>query len=352
VTSSLAARRRLINISLEVSKKWVTTLTDLGACSTIFGTLLPVGSFRSRLRPLDFTHWVGRHAGTARIWIFCLVMTIVDVVRESLYTHLCVQTLGRTFGRVSPARYARWKMEPVADLATQLTQLADRAAYLDAASELLLKMFPADSVARITVNPEAGTADARAFFSGNRPAGVPEGWHDLWGDHPILLSCLKDASAGIWPRPLRLSDLVSDRELYATRAYQTGLRALGCNRQLSFPTSHGQANVQAWSLNRSQQDFTDAEVELSAHVQTILRLLDIAYDDHGQGAAEKDSAAGYSLTAREHEVMHLVGQGLTATAIGHLLGISPRTIGKHLEHAYTKFGCNNRVDALRRFTGR
>jgi DNA-binding CsgD family transcriptional regulator len=243
-------------------------------------------------------------------------------------------------------------MEPVADLGAQLTHLAGRTAYLDAASELLLKMFPADSVARIVVDTEGGMADAHARYAENRPPGATEGWHELWDDHPILLSCLKDTTTGMW-QPRRLSDLVSDRELHATRAYQIGLRVLGSNRQLSFLTvRHGRANIQGWSLNRSGHDFSDAEVDLSAHVQPILRLLDIAYDGSGPDATEKDAAAAYSLTAREHEVLDLAGQGLTATAMGHLLGISPRTIGKHLEHAYVNLGSNNRIDALRRLNGR
>jgi len=243
-------------------------------------------------------------------------------------------------------------MEPVADLAAQLTHLAGLTAYLDAASELLLKMFPADSVARIVVDTEGGMADAHARFTENQPPRATKGWHELWDDHPILLSCLKDKTPGMW-QPRRLSDLVSDDELQATRAYQIGLRVLGSNRQLSFLTvRHGLTNAQGWSLNRSKQDFTDDEVELSAHVQPIMRLLDIAYDETGRNTTEKDTAAAYSLTARENEVMELAGRGLTAKAIGHLLGISPRTIGKHIEHAYVKLGSNNRIDALRRLNGR
>ncbi|MCX2749230.1 helix-turn-helix transcriptional regulator [Arthrobacter sp. MI7-26] len=56
----------------------------------------------------------------------------------------------------------------------------------------------------------------------------------------------------------------------------------------------------------------------------------------------------YSLTAREHEILQLLGRGLTGVATGHLLGIGPRTVAKHLEHTYAKLGCTNRIDPLRR----
>lgn len=242
-------------------------------------------------------------------------------------------------------------MESAADLAGQLAQLADRSEYLSAASELLLKMFPADSVARIAVDPAAGAAHALAYPQHRRDA-VPDEWHELWEDHPILVSCMRDAGAGMWA-PRRLSDLVTDRQLYATRAYQVGLRVLGSNRQLSFLTSwDGRTGIQGWSLNRWGHDFTDREVELSGYVQPVLRLLDAAHGASGAHDGAEEAAAAYSLTRREQEVLHLVGRGLTATAIGHTLGISPRTASKHLENAYAKLGCSNRIDALRRFTGR
>ncbi|WP_138418714.1 helix-turn-helix domain-containing protein [Sinomonas gamaensis] len=57
------------------------------------------------------------------------------------------------------------------------------------------------------------------------------------------------------------------------------------------------------------------------------------------------------MTSREHEILQLIGRGLTGVSVGHLLGISPRTVAKHLEHAYAKLGCTNRIDALRLLNG-
>ena len=52
------------------------------------------------------------------------------------------------------------------------------------------------------------------------------------------------------------------------------------------------------------------------------------------------------LTARESEVLDQVALGLTNQAIGHALGCSPRTVAKHLEHAYRKLGVACRVSAV------
>ncbi|MFK4299885.1 DNA-binding CsgD family transcriptional regulator [Arthrobacter sp. GAS37] len=104
-------------------------------------------------------------------------------------------------------------------------------------------------------------------------------------------------------------------------------------------------------MNRWNHDFSDNEVDLARHIQPMLQLLDTAYAGNAYRASEIIGGEVYSLTAREQEVMRLLGQGLKGIAIGRLLGCSPRTVAKHLEHAYTKLGSNNRVDALRRLRG-
>jgi DNA-binding CsgD family transcriptional regulator len=47
-------------------------------------------------------------------------------------------------------------------------------------------------------------------------------------------------------------------------------------------------------------------------------------------------------------VIELAAGGRTDGAIGHLLGCSPRTVSKHLEHAYRKLGVVNRTAAVSR----
>ena len=51
------------------------------------------------------------------------------------------------------------------------------------------------------------------------------------------------------------------------------------------------------------------------------------------------------LTAREAEVLHWVIQGKTNRDIGEILGTSPRTVHKHLEHVFEKLGVETRTAA-------
>ncbi|MBM7061717.1 response regulator [Pseudomonas sp. UL073] len=53
----------------------------------------------------------------------------------------------------------------------------------------------------------------------------------------------------------------------------------------------------------------------------------------------------YQLTGREVEVLHWVACGKTNRDIGDILGLSPRTVNKHLEHVYVKLGVETRTAA-------
>jgi DNA-binding NarL/FixJ family response regulator len=53
----------------------------------------------------------------------------------------------------------------------------------------------------------------------------------------------------------------------------------------------------------------------------------------------------FQLTQRESEVLHWVIQGKTNRDIGDILGMSPRTVNKHLEHVFEKLGVETRTAA-------
>lgn len=55
------------------------------------------------------------------------------------------------------------------------------------------------------------------------------------------------------------------------------------------------------------------------------------------------------LSTREIEVLRLVTQGLTDRDIGEALGISPRTVGRHVGNVLDKLGVRNRAEAARRY---
>jgi len=68
-----------------------------------------------------------------------------------------------------------------------------------------------------------------------------------------------------------------------------------------------------------------------------------------QLAATRDPAqrrlSGASLTPRETEVLSWLAKGKTNRDIGDILGMSPRTVNKHLEHIFEKLGVETRTAA-------
>ncbi len=57
----------------------------------------------------------------------------------------------------------------------------------------------------------------------------------------------------------------------------------------------------------------------------------------------------FALTARELEVLNLVGEGQTNAEIGCSLGCAEGTVRKHLDNIYAKLKVGNRISALNRF---
>jgi DNA-binding NarL/FixJ family response regulator len=72
-------------------------------------------------------------------------------------------------------------------------------------------------------------------------------------------------------------------------------------------------------------------------------LLRLAKDSGAETPAEFSSELG--LTSREGEVLSWLSKGKTNRDIAQILGLSPRTVDKHLEQIYSKLGVENRTAA-------
>jgi DNA-binding CsgD family transcriptional regulator len=72
-------------------------------------------------------------------------------------------------------------------------------------------------------------------------------------------------------------------------------------------------------------------------------LLRLAKDSGANLPTEFSSELG--LTQREGEVLSWLSKGKTNRDIAQILGLSPRTVDKHLEQIYAKLGVENRTAA-------
>ncbi len=93
-------------------------------------------------------------------------------------------------------------------------------------------------------------------------------------------------------------------------------------------------------LARPRQDFTDEDLRVATALQRLLVLLD------RQGATGAGAEATGDLTAAQLAVVRLLAQGRTAAGIAARLGISERTVHRHLQGAYGRLGAHDRVTAV------
>jgi DNA-binding NarL/FixJ family response regulator len=138
-------------------------------------------------------------------------------------------------------------------------------------------------------------------------------------------------------RPIRRSDLQSLRSFRRSGIYADVVRKLGVSEMLAMSLKPGRLHV-CISLNRAGPDFTAEAVDLLTQLRPLLtrRVVRLSAD-------RTDWA---DLTGRQQEVLSLVAEGLTDAAIGRRLGCSPRTVDKHLEHAYRRLGVSCRTAAV------
>lgn len=162
--------------------------------------------------------------------------------------------------------------------------------------------------------------------------------HPLWA--PVL-----GASSQAPAAPARISDVVTAAAWRENPINREVLAPHGlAQHTICVVVSAGAASEVAWYAFNRDRDFDEWEVALLTQVQPLLALL-------RHRADPRATQVGAGLTRREMEVLHRLAQGLTAAATARRLGISKRTVDKHLEHVHAKLGTSGpvaTVDAARR----
>jgi DNA-binding CsgD family transcriptional regulator len=130
---------------------------------------------------------------------------------------------------------------------------------------------------------------------------------------------------------------------------------LGIEHQILIPLHVAGTEMRVFVSARNGMDFTDADLELAALIQSVLVGLDrqavtLRRWQAAAGVPLRDALADalqdVRLTGREIAVLSLLAEGLTAIAISRRLHISPRTVSKHQEHLYAKLHAPDRLTAV------
>ncbi|MGO4597481.1 LuxR C-terminal-related transcriptional regulator [Terrabacter sp. 2RAF25] len=173
------------------------------------------------------------------------------------------------------------------------------------------------------------------------------------GTHPSFAAMFQFGAT----RPIRTSDHVRMDAFWETEEFDA--------MHGWMPTAHYPASIALHvgptgfaflGLHRDRRDFTEDDLDALALIQSIVapaltlnarleeatsRLRALALD--GAGAIGGDQLT--ALTRREEQVLALAAGGLTSGAIAHRLGLSERTVRKHLSSVYAKTGLRGRAAA-------
>ena len=216
--------------------------------------------------------------------------------------------------------------------------------------DALHRALPSDYVSLNDVG--LGPEDAIAIMKPDAPASSYTRWNRYAHQNPLLRFYLETLDG----RAYRFSDVVSRTQLHRLELYREVYKPLGVEYQLAFtlPASHDR--VLAIALSRGGRDYTDAERDFANRARPFLiqaYLNAIAFDSlRSRGTAPTaellDALRAAGATRREAQVLRLVALGRSNHHIAAELGISSRTVGKHLEHGFRKLGVADRSSAARR----
>lgn len=126
--------------------------------------------------------------------------------------------------------------------------------------------------------------------------------------------------------------------------------ALDLNQVLGLPLPGTVAPITGCLVFRSGADFTDDHLHVAERAQPLLAAVEqqrrLLEEWRRLAAGPAEHAADCALTPRELTVLLLLSDALTADAMGRRLGISVRTVHKHVENIYRKLGTRDRISTV------
>jgi DNA-binding CsgD family transcriptional regulator len=154
-------------------------------------------------------------------------------------------------------------------------------------------------------------------------------------------------------RAYRFSDVAIREELEATRLYREVYAPLGINHQIALTLPSERDSILALVLHREERDFSDGERDLLNRARPFLIQVyrnALAYSAARRGVPDalEPALVASGLTERQAEVVRVVALGGSNRDVASTLGISPRTVQKHLQQAFRALGVSTRSAAAAR----
>jgi DNA-binding CsgD family transcriptional regulator len=174
------------------------------------------------------------------------------------------------------------------------------------------------------------------------------GDHCCGGDEQACWEHFWDSAACAYPyrtgdvrRVTKISDFYSARQRHSSAMYCDYARPAGIEHHLKLCLPAGPGRLVKLMFFRGPgPDFSERDRALLMLLRPHLHQ---AYLD-----AENRRAAPAQITARQRELLRLVAAAYTNAQIAHRLGVTEKTVGKHLENIYARLQVSNRTAAVTR----
>jgi DNA-binding CsgD family transcriptional regulator len=155
---------------------------------------------------------------------------------------------------------------------------------------------------------------------------------------------------------VRMSDVIGGQRYHESLFYREYFRPVGLDKVIDLGMSAKPERIRSFVLIReaSANDFSERDRAVLELLRPHLRALEARaslhrlLSDSTIDSDEEQTSTDAPLTAREREILLLVGEGKTNAQIAALLWVAPSTVKKHLEHVYEKTGIGRRAAAASR----
>jgi DNA-binding CsgD family transcriptional regulator len=151
----------------------------------------------------------------------------------------------------------------------------------------------------------------------------------------------------------RISDLMAPADFRRTSLFDDYYRPIGVDHAMAVPIHVLKNAPVSFVFTRSERDFSHRALacleSIRPHLGNLYRLgqeIEGPRAAWGVPSAQPSVPCDLPLTSREREVLHWLGGGKTDRDIATILGISPRTVHKHLQRIYEKLGVETRTAAV------
>jgi DNA-binding CsgD family transcriptional regulator len=244
--------------------------------------------------------------------------------------------------------------DKVLDLIGEVQGMLELDELIDGLLAAIQRNVPSDFVSLNDIGP-----DTDRVISVVTPK-PPEHLYPLFGEfafqNPLMLRYMQTLDG----RPYRFSDVTTPEALHQLELYQQVYAPMGVEHQMAFTLPATPGRVIAIALSRSESDFSDEDRDVIERARPYLIQAWRNAIDHtalrdeltarplgptgGDGTAV-EALRARGLTERQAQVLALVARGRSNRDTGAILGISDRTVQKHLEHCYRVLDLQSRSAA-------